>query len=246
MIETFYIFFILIFIAAGFVKGVTGMGLPTVAMGLLGTLIPLPVAAALLIIPSMVTNVWQLFSGPSFWLILKRLWLMMIFIIVGTIAGSVFLISINPKWSSFGLGMALIIYAGYALFSPLFTVPKQVEKYLSPFIGIVTGLVTGVTGVFVMPAVPYLQSLNFNKDELVQALGLSFTISTIALAIGLYVYGSYKLDQLSLSTFAIIPALIGMWIGQKIRAKISPQRFRQFFLLFLIVLGLELILKPFF
>lgn len=246
MIETFYIFFILIFVAAGFVKGVTGMGLPTVAMGLLGTLIPLPVAAALLIIPSMVTNVWQLFSGPSFGLILKRLWLMMIFIIVGTIVGSAFLISINPKWSSFCLGVALIIYAGYALFSPVFIVPKQVEKWLSPFIGIVTGLVTGVTGVFVMPAVPYLQSLNFNKDELVQALGLSFTISTIALAIGLYVHGSYKLDQLSLSTFAIIPALIGMWIGQKIRAKISPQRFRQFFLLFLIVLGLELIFKPFF
>ena len=85
MSETFYLFFILIFIAAGLVKGITGMGLPTVAMGLLSILLPLPVAAALLVIPSLVTNVWQLFSGPSLIGILRRLWLMMLFIMLGTI-----------------------------------------------------------------------------------------------------------------------------------------------------------------
>ena len=82
---------------------------------------------------------------------------------------------------------------------------------------------------FVMPAVPYLQSLNFSKDELIQALGLSFSISTIALAIGLFMHSSFHFEQLSLSAVAIVPALLGMWVGQKIRAKISPKRFRQFF-----------------
>lgn len=123
--------------------------------------------------------------------------------------------------------------------------PRKAEKWLSPAIGGITGLVTGATGVFVMPAVPYLQSLNFSKDELIQALGLSFTISTIALAIGLFMHGAFHFEQLSLSAFAIVPALIGMWVGQKIRTTISPKRFRQFFLLFLIILGLELILRPF-
>jgi len=245
MSETFYLFFILIFIAAGLVKGITGMGLPTVAMGLLSILIPLPVAAALLVIPSLVTNVWQLFSGPSLIEMLKRLWLMMLFIMLGTIGGAVLLMSIDPSWSSLGLGIALIFYAGYALLSPVFIVPRKAEKWLSPAIGVITGLVTGATGVFVMPAVPYLQSLNFSKDELIQALGLSFTISTIALAIGLFMHGSFHFEQLSLSAFAIVPALIGMWVGQKIRTKISPKRFRQFFLLFLVILGLELILRPF-
>ena len=245
MIEHFYIFFILIFVAAGFVKGITGMGLPTVAMGLLGTFIPLPLAAALLVIPSMVTNIWQLFSGPALIPIIKRLWPMMLCITISTIIGSAFLIYINPTWSSIGLGLALLIYAGYALFSPSFTIPKQVESWLSPCIGIITGFVTGATGVFVMPAVPYLQSLNFDKDELVQALGLSFTISTIALMVGLYIYGSYQVNQLSLSIFAVIPALVGMWLGQKIRIKISPQQFKKLFLWFLVILSLELILHPF-
>lgn len=245
MSETFYLFFILIFIAAGLVKGITGMGLPTVAMGLLSILIPLPVAAALLVIPSLVTNVWQLFSGPSLIEMLKRLWLMMLFIMLGTIGGAALLMSIDPSWSSLGLGIALIFYAGYALLSPVFIVHRKAEKWLSPVIGGITGLVTGATGVFVMPAVPYLQSLNFSKDELIQALGLSFTISTIALAIGLFMHGAFHFEQLSLSAFAIVPALIGMWVGQKIRTTISPKRFRQFFLLFLVILGLELVLRPF-
>lgn len=245
MSEVFYFYLILIFVVAGLVKGITGMGLPTVAMGLLSILTPLPTAAALLVIPSLVTNIWQLFSGPSLIVILRKLWLMMLFILLSTIGGAAMLLSIDPALSRLGIGIALIVYAGYTLLSPVFTVPKKAEKWLSPLIGGITGLVTGATGMFVIPAVPYLQSLNLSKDELIQALGLSFTISTIALAIGLFIHDSFHFEQLSLSAFAILPALIGMWVGQKIRAKIPPKRFRQFFLIFLMILGVELILHPF-
>ncbi len=245
MDETLYIYLVLIFVLAGFVKGVTGMGLPTVSMGLLGMFMPLPVAAALLVIPSFVTNVLQLFTGPSVRLVIRRLWLMMLLILIGTVAGSSLIVSINPAWSAFGLGAALILYAVYALISPALTVSPGSEKWLSPLAGGITGLVTGATGVFVMPAVPFLQSLRFSKDELVQALGLSFTISTIALAFGLYLHDAFRIQQISLSIMSIFPALIGMWLGQKVRARISAKRFRQCFLLFLIVLGSELFSRPF-
>ncbi|HFZ8994349.1 TPA: sulfite exporter TauE/SafE family protein [Citrobacter freundii] len=241
-----YLYLFLIFLAAGLVKGVTGMGLPTVAMGLLGLIMPLPAAAALLVIPSFVTNVWQLFSGPAVFFILRRLWLMMAFIIVGTLAGSFLLVSIAPLWSGFGLGIALLIYALYALGSPELHAPQRLERWLSPPVGLVTGLVTGATGVFVMPAVPWLQSLRLSRDELVQALGLSFTISTIALGAGLYLHDAWHVGQVSLSGLAIIPALTGMWLGQKVRVRISLRRFRQCFLLFLLALGLEMIARPLF
>lgn len=240
-----YIYLSLIFILAGFVKGVTGMGLPTVAMGLLGMFMPLPIAAALLVIPSFVTNMLQLFTGPSVRLIISRLWLMMLLIVVGTVSASSLLITINPAWSAFALGVALIVYAAFALVSPSLTVSQASEKWLSPVIGGVTGVITGATGVFVMPAVPFLQSLRFNKDELVQALGLSFTVSTVALAVGLYLHDAFRVEQFSLSFLSILPALAGMWLGQKVRARIGAKRFRQCFLLFLIVLGMELILRPF-
>ncbi len=234
----------MIFIAAGLVKGVTGMGLPTVAMGLLGSFMPLPAAAGLLIIPSLVTNIWQLLAGPAFLALFSRLWLMMVLIMLGTVAGSVLLIAVNPRGSAFGLGAALVIYAGYALFSPTISVPPRAERWLSPLIGAITGIVTGATGVFVMPAVPYLQSLSLSKEELVQALGLSFTVSTLALALGLLTHHAYPASQLSLSLLTVFPALFGMWLGQKIRLRISAKTFRKCFLLFLILLGAELILRP--
>lgn len=233
------------FLAAGLVKGVTGMGLPTVAMGVLGTVMPPAGAAALLVIPSFVTNVWQLFSGPSIAPLLRRLWSMMVCIFLGTIVGSAMLVMVNPLWSGFGLGVALIVYVAYALIAPVFLVPKRHEKWLSPLIGLITGIATGATGVFVIPAVPYLGSLNMNREELVQALGLSFTCSTIALAIGLFTHGAFQVEQAGTSTLAIVPALIGMWAGQRLRALISPKRFRQCFLLFLLVLGMELSSRPF-
>ncbi len=244
--EQLYIYLSLIFIFAGFVKGVTGMGLPTVAMGLLGMFMPLPIAAALLVIPSFVTNMLQLVTGPSMRLIIRRLWLMMLLIVAGTVSASSLLITINPAWSAFALGMALIVFAAFALVSPSLTVSQAREKWLSPVIGGVTGVITGATGVFVMPAVPFLQSLRFSKDELVQALGLSFTVSTMSLAVGLYLHDAFRVEQFSLSFLSILPALAGMWLGQKVRARISAKRFRQCFLLFLMVLGIELISRPFF
>ena len=60
------------FLLAGAVKGVIGMGLPTVAMGLLGLVMPPVQAAALLVVPSLATNVWQMLAGPVFGAAVKR------------------------------------------------------------------------------------------------------------------------------------------------------------------------------
>ncbi len=233
--------FTLTFLVAGLVKGVTGMGLPTVAMGLLGAAMPPSVAAAMLVMPSLVTNVWQWLAGPAKASLCKRLWPMMLGIVLGTVGGAALLAQVEPAWSRLALGASLIAYAGYALVSPHLAVAPRLEAWLSPLVGAITGLVTGATGVFVMPAVPYLQALRLERDELVQALGLSFTVSTVALAAGLMAHGAFRLDQWGLSALAIVPALAGMWAGQKLRARISPQRFRQGFLLFLVLLGLELV-----
>jgi len=244
---TFYLLFLLgTFLAAGLVKGVTGMGLPTVAMGLLGTVMPPAAAAAILVVPSFVTNLWQLFSGPALAPLLRRLWPMMLCIVLGTLAASALLVVADPLWSGFWLGIALVVYALYALLAPTLRVAARLERWLSPVVGLATGAVTGATGVFVMPAVPYLGSLNLSRDELVQALGLSFSISTLALAIGLYRHGAFQVSQLGTSTAAIIPALVGMWLGQRLRARISPVRFRQCFMAFLILLGVELASRPLF
>jgi uncharacterized membrane protein YfcA len=232
------------FFIAGIVKGVTGMGLPTVAMGVLGVLTSPLTAASLLIAPSSVTNIWQLFAGPAFLRLLRRFWLMMAAIFLGTMLGSAWLTSGDTSLTTRGLGVVLVLYVTYALFACELRVPKAMEPWLSPIIGAVTGLVTGSTGVFVIPAVPYLQALGLAKDDLVQALGLSFTISTIALASSLGLRGAFNTGDLALSCLAILPALAGMGVGQMLRRRIAPETFRRWFLICLLLLGAGMCLGP--
>lgn len=233
------------FFAAGIVKGVTGMGLPTVAMGVLGALISPLTAAGLLIVPSLVTNVWQLLAGPSFGKLARRFWLLVLTVVAGTFAGSSLLASGDTLLTAGALGAALALYAAYALLGRQLRVPPKLEPWLSPLIGLLTGLLTGATGVFVVPAVPYLQALDLEKDDLVQALGLSFTVSTVALAGALAWHGVFRVDNLALSTLAIVPALAGMWAGQVVRNRVSSATFRRWFLVCLLLLGAEMVARAF-
>ncbi|UNK39882.1 sulfite exporter TauE/SafE family protein (plasmid) [Shinella sp. H4-D48] len=231
------------FLVAGIVKGVTGMGLPTVAMGVLGGLLSPLAAAALLVIPSFVTNVSQLLAGQSIMPIVRRLWPMMAGVVLGTFAGSSLLKDGGTVLGNFMLGLALAVYAVYTLLARPFQVGPQCERWLSPLVGGVTGLVTGATGVFVIPAVPYVQALGLRRDDLVQALGLSFTVSTVALATALGSRGVVEMETLLLSAAAVAPALLGMWMGQYIRRRVSPAAFKRCFLIALALLGLEMMLR---
>jgi len=235
----------LTFFFAGIVKGVAGMGLPTVAMGILGAIMSPVSAASLLVIPSFVTNFWQLFMGPDCPTLIKRFWPMMVGIIIGTLAGSRLLTSANAEYASVGLGFALILYATHGLWARPLSIPVRLEHLLSPVIGLATGAINGATGVFTLPAVPYLQALGLSKGNLVQALGLSFTVSTIALAMGLAHGGAFHLGNATLSAFAVIPSLLGMWVGTTVRERVSAATFRHWFLVLLAVLGLELAVHPF-
>lgn len=236
----------LTFLLAGLVKGVTGMGLPTVAMGLLGAFMPPVLAASLLIVPSFVTNIWQLVCGPNIAALVIRLWLMMLGVLTGTIGASWLLTSDATGWTQVALGAALSVYAGFSLLAWQLSVPARAERWASPLVGLATGIVTGGTGVFVIPAVPYLQALGLGRDDLIQALGLSFTVSTVALAIGLAGGGAFEMKSIAASVLAVIPSLAGMWLGQRIRHRISPATFRRWFLICLLLLGLQLVLRPLF
>jgi hypothetical protein len=239
--RTTAVFLTATFLFAGMVKGVTGMGLPTVAMGLLGTAMPPVDAAALLLVPSFAANVWQLFSRAKLAPIVARLWTMMGGIVVGTMLGTWFLTNGRTRFTTTALGIALIVYAGSSLLSWSASTPPALEHRLSPVVGLMTGVLTGATGVFTIPAVPFLHSLDLGKDEFVQALGLSFTVSTIALAFGLARGGTLHSHAVMTSALATIPALAGVWAGQHVRRRISPSTFRRYFLLLLLVLGFELV-----
>ncbi|HEY0844070.1 MAG TPA: sulfite exporter TauE/SafE family protein [Noviherbaspirillum sp.] len=234
----------LTFLLAGFVKGVIGLGLPTVAVGLLGLVMAPSQAVALLVVPSLVTNLWQLLAGPAFLPLLLRLWPMLFGLCIGAWLSAGWLSPDAGERATAMLGMALVAYAAIGLRAQRFHVAPQWERWLSPLVGMVTGMIATTTGVFVVPAVPYLQALNLGRDDLVQALGLSFTVSTIALAVILLDNGGLQLSVAGASVAALVPAFGGMLFGQRMRRRIRPETFRRCFFVGLLLLGAHLALRP--
>jgi len=232
-----------VFLLAGWVKGVVGLGLPTVAMGALGLTMPPVHAAALLVVPSLVTNVWQFMAGPSAWRIVRRLESMLIFVCAGTAIGIRFLTADTSRVPAIALGAVLALYGFLGLFLPRLSVPLRSEWSLSPIVGAITGILTGATGVFVVPAVPYISALGLTKEELIQALGLSFTVSTVALGIALGSSGGFSPGLLLTSFGAVVPALLGMFAGQATRNRIEPVAFRKWFFIAMILVGGYMVVK---
>ncbi len=231
------------FMLAGFVKGVIGLGLPTVSIGLLGLLMTPAQAAALVLLPALVTNFWQGTHGDAFRVLLRRLGPMLIGICVGTFIGAVFLPSGNSGEATTWLGAVLAFYAALGLFKIRFSVPPQAEPWLGPIVGVLTGAITVSTGLFAIPGVPYVQALHLDRDELVQTLGLSFTTSSVALAAALGYGGMLRADLALPSGVALVAALAGMPLGRMVRGKVRPETFRQWFLAALLMLGLHLALR---
>jgi uncharacterized membrane protein YfcA len=227
-----------IFVLAGASKGLIGLGLPTISIGLLALLMPPAEAAALLLLPSLVTNIVQA-RGPALRPLLARCWPMLLAILPATFAG-IALLTGGGRLALGLLGAALLAYAAWGLAAPPLRLSPRLERISAVPVGFIGGLVTGATGVFVMPVVPWLGALGLARDELVQALGIAFLVSTLALGAALAWQGAVTPVNAWGSLLALPPALAGQWLGTRLRGRIPPAVFRRLFFAALLALGAQL------
>ena len=231
-----------VLLLAGFIKGVIGMGLPAVGVGLLGLTMAPVRAAAILVVPGSLTNFWQLFTGPNLRRVFKRMWPLQVGIVVGCLLGAGTISGPNTHAIRIFLGAVLAIYAAYGLVARRLRVKPQWEVWLGPLVGLGTGLVTAATGLSMLPLAPYLAGLDdMERDDMVQSLGMSFTVSTLVFGADLLGRGVYDRELLLTSCLALIPAVIGMQLGTWVRYRISPQLFRRCFFSAMLMLGIELV-----
>jgi uncharacterized protein len=228
------------FLLAGFIKGVIGLGLPTVSMGLLAVTMSPARAIAIVIVPAILTNIWQTFVGPYLWDIVKRLWPLMLGTILGIWLNAGSLTGPYAHYGTIALGILLVIYAIVGLSKVTFTVSRGKEKWVGGVVGLITGLICAGTGVQVIPSMPFMQAIGMEKDELVQALGVFFTVATLALAFNLTAAGLLTAATALPGAIAMVAAFTGMFIGQAVRTRMQPDVFRRWFLIAMILLGIYL------
>jgi uncharacterized membrane protein YfcA len=219
-----------------------GMGLPTIAMGILSLMIAPSEAAAILVVPTLATNTWQILAGPALARQLKRFWPMIVTTVAGTFA-TIGLLTGASALATGAIGAVLALYGVVGLTAAHFAVPRRHEPWLTPLMGLTTGMLGGGTGISFIPAIPYLASLEIEKEELIQAMGISAFVAALALGLALALHGGFHAGLAGSSFLALLPALAGMYVGQRVRQRLPVAAFRRWFLVSLAALGCYLIAR---
>jgi uncharacterized membrane protein YfcA len=229
------------FLLAGFIKGVIGLGLPTVSMGLLAVMMPPSQALAIVVVPAIVTNIWQTFVGGYLRDIVLRLWPLMLGTAIGIWLNGGMLTGPYARYGAVVLGILLMIYAAIGLGKFRFSVARPNEKWVGGIVGLITGAISAATGVQVVPSMPFMQAIGMEKDELIQALGVYFTVATLGLAFNLTSAGLFSAATALPGAIAMAASFAGMFIGQAVRTRMEPDSFRRWFLIAMIFLGIYLV-----
>jgi uncharacterized membrane protein YfcA len=185
---------------------------------------------ALLLVPSLVTNIWQATVGGKFWEILIRLWPLFLTTTFAVWFVVMVLSSVELTLLSALLGALLMTYAVINISGVRFNLKTRHQWWVGSLVGSVNGILTGMTGSLVVPGVFYLQSIGLSRDMLIQSMGILFTVSTVALISSLHVNEFLSLEIGVLSTVSVVPAIFGMVIGQRIRQGLSERYFRKLFI----------------
>lgn len=229
--------------AGGFAKGVVGFALPLIALSVTGSVVPYEVAVALLIVPTLVSNLFQALRqgvGPALGS-LRQFWLLNLVLVV-MIALAAQLVVVLPDRLLFAiLGATVSAFGASQLagWRPRF--PMRHKTAVEVGLGIVAGFFGGLSGIWGPPLVMYLIALDLPKVEMVRAQSLSFLLGSIVL-LGAHLHsGVLNAVTLPASTWLVLPTMAAMFVGYRVHDLLDQERFRRATLLVLVLTGLNLL-----
>ena len=225
------------FFLGAFMKGAIGMGLPVVVLAGLSFLMPLRDAMAIFLIPGVLSNAWQATSGPWLRQLLARLWPFLGAAFVAIWIGVFIVAATRSDAMVLVLAVLLCLYSGWSLLTPRLPQPGRHEVWMSPAAGALGGVMFGLTGTFIVPGLLYLETLGLKRDMFVQALGITFITISGTLAMSMTTVGLVTWNHVLLSAVALVPVALGLWLGRRIRHRISEDRYRKAFFIVLFITG---------
>lgn len=243
MVEPLSIFILIALVFSAFIKGSLGMGFSTICLAILANVIELKTAISIVVLPSLITNGMVMITAGNWRISMTTFWLMLLMTVPGMLLGLQLLRQADNSHSLTVLSVVLISYGVWGLRNHRFRIADTLVPRLNPLIGFLTGAVNGATGSQIFPIMPYLLSLNINKDIVVLTINFSFTICSIIMLGGLLWIDALDTNSMFTYSLGIVPVMIGVALGNKVRARLSDERFRQSVMVLIIVLGLLLLVR---
>ncbi|MEM7400056.1 MAG: sulfite exporter TauE/SafE family protein [Pseudomonadota bacterium] len=232
-----------VFLLAGLVKGVLGIGLPLVSLPLLMTVIEPITAMTLLVVPTFAVNLWQTAQSGYMGGALRRFWPAYPLLVAGMAVGVSFLTRLNTHALMILVGIVVIVIAVIQLLKLAFAIPERSERWCTPVVGLASGLLGGVTSFLGPLMIMYLVALRVDKDQFVGTIAQFYLIGAVPFFGGLALSGHLGWRELVASCGAAVMIWFGVLIGQVLRERASGDLFRNLVLGLLIVIGANMIRK---
>lgn len=230
----------------GLIKGTLGVGTPLLTVPLMALTLPAQTAVTLMAMPVVVANLWQASNAPDIKSVLSRFWPTAVALIGGMLIGTRILSIIDERWLLLIVGICVIAFtllqaSSFKLqLSSCWIVPAGI------LFGLASGIIGGISSMFGPMLIVYLVSLkDLSKDDFVSAISFLYVCAVVPWAISLFTVGLLRGPLLLGSIAAIIPVTAGMLIGQKIRKRISEDRFQHLMLLILLISGSSMLWRAY-
>lgn len=243
MTEPVFLFVLFALVTSAFIKGSLGLGFSTICLAILANVIDLKVAISIVVIPSLISNLMVMIEAGNFRFSLQTFFWMLFMAIPGMAVGLQVLRQADNTASLYILSGVLVVYGCWGLLNRHFKTREHLVPRLNPVIGFLTGAVNGATGSQIFPIMPYLLSLQISKDVLVQTINMSFTLCSLIMLSALYYMQALDTKSIFTYSLGIIPVMLGVWLGGKVRRRLSEQRYRQAVMVLIIVLGVLLLFR---
>lgn len=234
-----------VLLLAGTVKGFIGLGMPTVALTLLTFQLDTRSAVSLVVVPMLLSNVWQFWRGPDMAGCVKQHWRYAAVLILFVAATVWFSQSAPDVFLRATLGVFVLAFCFLSWRNMVPPIPAHRVRLFEGISAVVAGLIGGLTAAWAPPLVMYLTGLRLDRDAFVQALGFLISTGSVSIFVMFIAVGHSSGPDLAVSTFLLIPTLIGFSAGERLRHRTNPEQFRALFLAAFSVLGANLLLGTF-
>ena len=228
---------------SGFVKGAVGFAMPMIMMSALGSFLTAQQALAVLILPTLFTNIGQAFRQgwrPAWESTVKYRW--HIGMVVLFIPLTAMLAPHVPQWLMYALlGVPITLFALWQLAGRSLAIPIHHRRRVEIVSGIIGGLYGGISGIWGPPLIVYLLSIATPKTEQVRVQGVVFLLGAVALTFAHLNSGLLNAQTLPLSAIVVLPALIGLWLGFLAHDRLDVAQFRRWTLILLVLTGANLV-----
>ena len=238
-----YIFFV--YVLCGVIKGSIGFGMPTVSISLLSFVLDVKIIIALILVPTLVVNVYQLSRGGNFKKIISETKYFLFFSTIFIFPGAYLLKIINSNFIILFIATILIINSALFLLKIKFKLPFHDKPVSQIIVGSINGVIIGMTSIYTMPLVFLLQSLNYNKTTTIQFLGIAFFLYPLGQIISFSNFDLINKEIIINSLIILVPIFCGLFIGQKIRYQISEALFQKFFYIMLLFMSTVILINFF-